>query len=225
MIYSEHIAPILTGLLVGFVIGISASIPKEEKIRYAAVSVFGVVIAASLGGGLYFFKLEQLNILFEFVASLSVGFITLFIIGAVYVERTRQGYLAIIPLPPDSYEREEILRNIPEVQYFFKVAGNLIAGYKLVASFNIKNKTKTKLDNIDTELKIIDGLGSKKEKTVFKDLAELFPKEEHNYAIEAKLGRRTRGYIAVMKIRRRGVNLGEAHWASLINKNRGREMP
>jgi len=64
---------------------------REEKIKVVCVSAFATIVAASIGGGLYFFGIAQLNVLFEFSITISVGFLITSGIGSIYMGRKYRG--------------------------------------------------------------------------------------------------------------------------------------
>lgn len=136
----------------------------------------------------------------------------MFISGLAYMGKKYKPFVSVIPGPVSDFERREILSRIPKIEAKLIVKGNFIFGYKAQTLFKIKNTTDDALDELDAKLKVVDTHFKKEERTIYKDLVDIFPKEKHSYSIIVKLGRRKSNCMIVLNIRRKRVELVEFHW-------------
>jgi len=78
---SLDLSVIVSGIMIGSTFGLIAGFSREEKIRYIAISVFGGVLVAALGG-LYAYGASQLEVLLSFLFWSCLGFLMVFTVGA-----------------------------------------------------------------------------------------------------------------------------------------------
>jgi len=204
----------LAGIVSGLTFGLISGVSKEEKIKHIAISVFGTISAAFLGAGFIVYGYSKLEIFLWFLFWSCLGFVLAFLLGLCYRRRRDRWVVTTGWSPfyqPSRLEREQIKRNAPKVKAVLRTKGNILFGYKVEISLKLLNSSEEILDDLYLALKISDLSLTKKDKEVIKDLPNLVPKEEREYAISEKIGR-TGKYAVDLRILRRKVLLWEIHW-------------
>jgi hypothetical protein len=204
----------LTGILFGITFGLLGGISREEKIKYIIISVFGTITTTFCGAGFIVYGYSKLEVLLWFIFWSCLGFSSAFLVGLAYRKRKNRIQVSTGLSPfyhPSPRERREIERNTPKVKAELETTGNLLFGYKIEISLRMQNISEEILDKLYASLKISDLSLKKKERSVFKRLPNLIPKEEREYKISEKIGR-SGNYAVDLRILRSKVPLWEFHW-------------
>jgi len=204
---------LLIGTLLGLALGLSTTIPREEKLRHAFAYLFGGIAIAAIGGGFYFFSETQLEFLSLFLFSFLLVFVVTFLCGLRYRGMRERPFAASVDMHiPDQIEIRQVQQYIPKVKADIEWRGNVVFGYKVAVMFEIQNTTEINLDRLDAILTITYPTLRREETFIHKDLSDMFPKEKASYCIEAKIGRTVYPMNVMLRIRRQKVVLEEFHF-------------
>lgn len=208
-----NLALSLAALLIGILLGAIFIFSKEAK--RDAIRVFGAIVLAAIGGGLYYFQTEQLNTLWQFLSLLVIGFV-LPLIGKLIYKRVHK--VEEIPLgisfgiPYNPLMPLIISQNPPKISGRLEKKGNLIWGYKFIVYLNINNTTNIILNDLSLNIEIISTSFQSPPKNVSESLSELLPGEIHSYVKTIKMGRKRGEYIVTGNVNGMGVVLGQRQY-------------
>jgi hypothetical protein len=204
---------LLIGTLLGLALGLSTTIPREEKLRHVFAYLFGGMAIAAIGGGFYFFSETQLEFLSLFLFSFLLVFIVTFLSGLRYRKWRDSPFAALVDMhTPDEIETRQVQRHIPKVKANIEWRGNIVFGFKIAVMFEIQNNTEINLDRLDATLTITYPTLRREKTFIHKDLSDMFPREKASYCIEAKIGRKVYPMNVMFRVRRQRVVLEEFHF-------------
>lgn len=98
-----HVGMLLAGLSIGSILGFAFGYTNNNKMKKAVIGVFGSIVVAALGGGLYYYQITSgLTTFYIFTIFLGVGFGILFIISS-------KRYNAVYGIPTKSPKMDALL--------------------------------------------------------------------------------------------------------------------